>query len=83
MASKKITNQHAKNIIRGEKIYILKNGMEVSHYCTNYFYNSGTYGWNYSIGYCSELDAWIVDGYRIPKTVLSVAAEIIPLNREM
>lgn len=82
MNNKKITNREAKNIIDGKKV-IWVNDSSINAYTdiTNY-YNSGVYGWNYSIGYNTRLDKWVICGYRIPNTVLNAALEVTKMSQK-
>lgn len=82
MTNKKITNQEAKNIIDGKSI-IWVNDSSINAYTdiTNY-YNNGIYGWNYSIGYNTRLDKWVICGYRIPNSVLNSAKEVIKMAQK-
>ena len=76
VTSKKITNAQAKNIIRGLDI-VLVNGSSISAYTdgTNH-YNSGVYGWNYSIGFNKRLEKYVICGYQIPTSVLNAANSV-------
>jgi hypothetical protein len=80
--SKKITNNDAKNIISGQDL-ILVNDSSIDAYTdsTNY-YNAGVYGWNYSIGYSTRLDKYVICGYRIPQSVLNAAKSVIKLSQK-
>lgn len=73
---KKITNKDAKNIISGQDV-ILVDDSDINAYTdsTNY-YNTGVYGWNYSIGYNTRLDKYVICGYRIPQSVLNAAQSV-------
>lgn len=70
MTNQKITTKDALNII-GNNSLIWTNDSAINAYTngTN-FYNSGVYGWNYSIAYNSRHDCYVVAGYRIPKAIL-------------
>ena len=71
--SKKITNNDAKNIISGQDVIYTDS--------TNY-YNAGVYGWNYSIGYSTRLDKYVICGYRIPQSVLNAANSVIKMAQK-
>lgn len=76
--SKKITNNDAKNIISGQDV-ILVDDSSVDAYT---YYNAGIYGWNYSIGYNTRLDKYVICGYRIPQSVLNAAKSVIKVNQK-
>ena len=80
--SKKITNKEAKNIVTNKSI-VWVDDSDIGAYTnsTNY-YNSGIYGWNYSIAYNTRLDKWIICGYRIPNSILTAASEVIKMNQK-
>ena len=80
--SKKITNKDAKNMIGGQDI-ILVDDTSINAYTdsTNY-YNAGVYGWNYSIGYSTRLDKYIICGYRIPQSVLNAANNVTRMSQK-
>lgn len=80
--SKKITNKEAKNILNNEAV-ILVNDSNINTYTngTN-FYNSGAYGWNYSIAYNGRLGKYVICGYRIPDSVLKSASEVIKMTQK-
>lgn len=80
--SKKITNNDAKNIISGKDV-ILVDASSIDAYTdsTNY-YNAGIYGWNYSIGYSTRLDKYVICGYRIPQSVLKAANSVIKMSQK-
>lgn len=44
--------------------------------------NIGVYGWNYSIGYNTRLDKYVICGYRIPQSVLNAAKSVIKMNQK-
>ena len=48
---------------------------------TNY-YNAGINGWNYSIGFNTRLDMWVICGYQIPKNVLAAASEVVKMTQK-
>ena len=80
--SKKITNKEAKTIVANKSI-IWVDDSDIGAYTndTNY-YNSGVYGWNYSIAYNTRLDKWIICGYRIPNSILAAASEVIKMSQK-
>ena len=79
--SKKITNTDAKNIISGQDIILVDDsGINAYTDSTNY-YNSGVYGWNYSIGYSARLDKYVICGYKIPQSVLNAAQSVTRMNQ--
>lgn len=44
--------------------------------------NAGVYGWNYSIGYNTRLDKYVICGYRIPQSVLNAAKSVIKMSQK-
>lgn len=78
--SRKITNNDAKNIISGQDV-ILVNDSSIDAYTdsTNY-YNAGVYSWNYSIGYNTRLDKYVICGYRIPQSVIKALFHSLKLK---
>lgn len=82
MKNVKITNKEAKNILNNN-IVVWVNDSSIDAYTdiTNY-YNAGVYGWNYSIGFNTRLDKWVICGYRIPDSVLKSALEVIKMSQK-
>lgn len=82
MKNVKITNKEAKNILNNKSI-ILVDASAIDKYTDiiNY-YNSGINGWNYSIGFNTRLDKWVICGYRIPDSVLKSASEVIKMSQK-
>ena len=82
MKNVKITNKEAKNILNNKSI-ILVDASAIDKYTDiiNY-YNSGINGWNYSIGFNTRLDKWVICGYRIPDSVLKAASEVIKMSQK-
>lgn len=82
MRNKKITNKEAKALLANKPvIWVADSSIDAYTNDTNY-YNSGVYGWNYSIGYNSRLEKYVICGYSIPKSVLKAAAEIIHMEQK-
>lgn len=80
MKNKKITNKEAKALLANKPvIWVADSSIDAYTNDTNY-YNAGVYGWNYSIGYNSRLEKYVICGYRIPNTVLKVASKIIHME---
>lgn len=80
--SKRITNTDAKNIIGGQDVILVNDsGIDAYTDSTNY-YNAGVYGWNYSIGYSTRLDKYVICGYRIPQSVLNAAKSITKMAQK-
>lgn len=74
--SKKITNAQAKNIISGLDIVLVKDSSINAYTDDTNHYNSGVYGWNYSIGFNKRLEKYVICGYRIPTSVLNAANSV-------
>ena len=80
--SKKITNKDAKNMVGGRDI-ILVDDSSINAYTDNTnYYNAGVYGWNYSIGYSTRLDKYVICGYRIPQSVLNAANSVTRMRQK-
>lgn len=73
---KKITNNDAKNIIRGQDVILVDDSSIDAYTDSTNYYNAGVYGWNYSIGYSTRLDKYIICGYRIPQSVLNATKSV-------
>ena len=79
MKNVKITNADAKRMLNNQMvIYVDSSSIDNYTDITN-FYNYGIYGWNYSIGFNTRLDKWVICGYRIPQSVLNAASEVIKM----
>lgn len=80
--SVKVTNREAKNLIENKSI-IWVDDSSINNYTngTN-FYNSGVYGWNYSIGYNERLEKYVICGYRIPNSVLNSALNVEKMSQK-
>ena len=82
MKNRKITNKEAKALLTNKPvIWVADSSIDAYTNDTNY-YNAGVYGWNYSIGYNSRLEKYVICGYSIPKSVLKVTAEIIHMEQK-
>ena len=82
MTSKKITNNDAKNIISGQDLILVDDSSIDAYTDSTNYYNSGVYGWNYSIGYSTRLDKYVICGYRIPQSVLHAANSVIKMAQK-
>lgn len=80
--SKKITNNDAKNIISGQDVILVDDSSINAYTDSTNYYNAGVYGWNYSIGYNTRLDKYVICGYRIPQSVLNAAKSVIKMNQK-
>lgn len=80
--SKKITNNDAKNIISGQDVILVDDSSIDAYTDSTNYYNAGVYGWNYSIGYNTRLDTYVICGYRIPQSVLNAAKSIIKMAQK-
>lgn len=74
--SRKITNTDAKNIISGQDVIFVDDSSIDAYTDSTNYYNAGVYGWNYSIGYNTRLDKYVICGYRIPQSVLNAAQSV-------
>ncbi len=82
MTNQKITNREAKNIIGNANI-VWVNDSSINAYTDSInYYNSGVYGWNYSIGFNARLNKYVICGYRIPDSVLKAAASVEKLSQK-
>lgn len=64
-------------MVGGQDI-ILVDDSSINAYTDNTnYYNAGVHGWNYSIGYNTRLDKYVICGYRIPQSVLNAAKSVI------
>lgn len=79
---KKITNTDAKNIIRGQDVILVDDSSIDAYTDSTNYYNAGVYGWNYSIGYSTRLDKYIICGYRIPQSVLNATNSVIKMSQK-
>jgi hypothetical protein len=82
MTNQKITNKEAKRLLNNRPV-VWVAGSSIDPYTdmTNY-YNAGINGWNYSIGYNTRLDKWVICGYRIPNSVLAAASEVEKMSQK-
>lgn len=80
--SKKITNTDAKNIISGQDVIFVDDSSIDAYTDSTNYYNAGVYGWNYSIGYSTRLDKYVICGYRIPQSVLNAAKSVIKMAQK-
>ena len=80
--SKKITNKDAKNIISGQDLILVDDSSIDAYTDSTNYYNAGVYGWNYSIGYSTRLDKYVICGYRIPQSVLHAANSVIKMAQK-
>ena len=82
MYSKKITNTDAKNIISDQDVILVDDSSINAYTDSTNYYNAGVYGWNYSIGYSTRFDKYIICGYRIPQSVLNAAKSVIKMPQK-
>lgn len=69
-------------MIGGQDI-ILVDDSSINAYTDNTnYYNAGVYGWNYSIGYNTRLDKYVICGCRIPQSVLNAAKSVIKTEQK-
>lgn len=80
--SKKITNREAKNILDNNVVVWVDDSSINAYTDSTNYYNAGIYGWNYSIGFNTRLDKWVICGYRIPDSVLKAASEVIKMSQK-
>ena len=80
--SVKITNKEAKNILNNKPVIWVDSSSINAYTNGTNFYNSGVYGWNYSIGYSTRLDKYVICGYRIPQSVLNAANSVIKMSQK-
>ena len=80
--SRKITNTDAKNMISGEDIILVDDSSINAYTDSTNYYNAGVYGWNYSIGYSTRLDKYVICGYRIPQSVLNTANNVTRMSQK-
>lgn len=67
--SKKITSNEAKKMLANKSV-VLVNDSDIGAYTNGInYYNSGVYGWNYSVAYNARLCKWVICGYRVPKSI--------------
>jgi len=79
--SKKITNSDAKNIISGQDVILVDDSSINAYTDSTNYYNAGV-TWNYSIGYNTRLDKYVICGYRIPQSVLNAAKSVIKMAQK-
>lgn len=80
---KRITNADAKRILRGNKLIITQCD-DVDNLPDNnniVYYNAGEFGWNYSIVWNFKFDCYVMNCYRVAKTVLNAAAEVVNVHK--
>lgn len=82
MTNQKITNKEAKRIINNQPVaWVADSSINAYTDMTNY-YNAGVNGWNYSIGFNSRLNMWVICGYQIPNSVLAAASEVVKMSQK-
>ena len=82
MKNRKITNKEAKTLLANKPVILVSDSSIDAYTDDTNYYNAGVYGWNYSIGYNSRLEKYVICGYSIPKTVLKAASKIIHMEQK-
>ena len=80
---KRITNAEAKALLNNKKLIVTKCDDVDSLPNTNdiVYYNSGSYGFNYSIVWSYALDCYVMNCFRVANTVLKAASDVVNVRR--
>lgn len=81
MKNIRITNKEAKRLLANQNVIKVKCSAIDSLIDSDNYYNSGLYGWNYSIGYNNRLNAWIICGYQIPSTLFNGVNSVVEMSQ--